>query len=168
MATFFGQTEFFLNGTRGDVRTQETNLGNISADAQDFYAQAYLTEQNILSGFETIDISFKNGGGIRDNIGVSFVEGGGSDLVQLPPQPNPEVGKEEGDISELDISNALRFNNDLVVGTITAANLLELAEHMVSGVEITSGRFGQIGGFKFSYNPTAQARDEKYSWRTHC
>ena len=155
----FGQTEFFLNGTRGDVRTQETNLGNIAADAQDYYAEAYLAEQDILPGFERIDISFKNGGGIRDNIGVAFVPGGGGEVVQLPPQSNPAVGKEEGDVSELDISNSLRFNNDLVVGTVTAFNLLELAEHMVSGVEITSGRFGQIGGFKFSYDPNGQPRD---------
>ncbi len=155
----FGQTEFFLNGTRGDVRTQETNLGNIAADAQDYYAEAYLAEQDILPGFERIDISFKNGGGIRDNIGVAFVPGGGGEVVQLPPQSNPAVGKEEGDVSELDISNSLRFNNDLVLGTVTAFNLLELAEHMVSGVEITSGRFGQIGGFKFSYDPNGQARD---------
>jgi 2',3'-cyclic-nucleotide 2'-phosphodiesterase (5'-nucleotidase family)/predicted AlkP superfamily pyrophosphatase or phosphodiesterase len=153
----FGQTDFFLNGTRGDVRTQETNLGNFTSDAQDFYAEAYLTEYNFLPGFTEINISFKNGGGIRDNIGVSYIAGGGSELIQSPPQANPAVGKEEGDISELDISNSLRFNNDLVVGTVTAEGLLQIAEHMVSAVELTSGRFGQISGFKFSYEPDAPA-----------
>ncbi|NCT52681.1 MAG: hypothetical protein GPJ04_15935 [Microcystis aeruginosa G13-03] len=45
----FGQTDVFLNGVRGDVRTQETNLGNLTADAQDFYAEAYLNEHNLLT-----------------------------------------------------------------------------------------------------------------------
>jgi len=156
----FGQTEVFLNGIRGDVRTQETNLGNIAADAQDYYAEQYLKTygDDLLAQFENIDISFKNGGGIRDAIGVSFVPGGGGDLVQLPPQANPNVGKEEGDISQLDISNSLRFDNKLTVGKVTAMGLYEIAEHMVSGVETVSGRFGQIGGFKFSFDPEGQPR----------
>jgi predicted extracellular nuclease/2',3'-cyclic-nucleotide 2'-phosphodiesterase (5'-nucleotidase family) len=158
--TIFGQTSVFLNGIRGDVRTQETNLGNLTADANDFYAEKYLTAYGdaLLPGFNQIDVSFKNGGGIRDQIGLSFIPGGGGALVQLPPPANPNVGKEEGDISRLDISNSLRFNNALSVGTMTAAGLYETAEHMVAGVERVAGQFGQIGGFRFSFDPTAPAR----------
>lgn len=159
-ATIFGQTDVFLNGIRGDVRTQETNLGNLAADAGEFYAEQYLAAYGnaVLPGFSQIDISFRNGGGIRDIIGQSFVAGGGGELVQLPPAANPNVGKEEGDISKLDISNSLRFNNSIAVGTLTAAGLYELAEHMVAGVERVAGQFGQIGSFKFSFDPTAQPR----------
>jgi 2',3'-cyclic-nucleotide 2'-phosphodiesterase (5'-nucleotidase family) len=158
--TIFGQTDVFLNGIRGDVRTQETNLGNLTADANDFYAEQYLEAYGdaLLPGFSSIDISFKNGGGIRDIIGQSFIPGGGGDLVQLPPAANPNVGKEEGDISQLDITNSLRFDNSLSVATVTAAGLYEIAEHMVAGVERVAGQFGQIGGFKFSFDPTAPAR----------
>lgn len=158
----YGQSNYFLNGIRGQVRTEETNLGNLSADAQDYYAEEYLKQygEQLLKGFDEIHISFKNGGGIRDSIGVSFIQGGTNQLTQLPPQANPEVGKEEGDVSQLDISNSLRFDNTLTVGTVTAEGLYELAEHMVSGVENISGRFGQIGGFKFSYDPTAQSRTD--------
>ncbi|MEB3883574.1 choice-of-anchor I family protein [Lyngbya sp. CCY1209] len=156
----FGQTDVFLNGIRGDVRTQETNLGNLAADAQDYYAEQYLETygDDLLAGFEAIDISFKNGGGIRDAIGQSFIAGGGGELVQVPPQANPNVGKEEGDVSQLDISNSLRFDNDLTLGKVTAGGLYEIAEHMVSGVENVSGRFGQIGGFKFSFDPAGDPR----------
>lgn len=159
-ASIYGQTDVFLNGIRGDVRTQETNLGNLTADANDFYAEKYLKQYGdaLLPGFNAIDISFKNGGGIRDIIGLSFVAGGGGELVQLPPAANPSVGKQEGDVSQLDISNSLRFNNSLSVGTITAAGLYETAEHMVAGVERVAGQFGQIGGFRFSFDPTAPAR----------
>jgi 2',3'-cyclic-nucleotide 2'-phosphodiesterase (5'-nucleotidase family) len=53
--TVYGNTQVFLNGILGDVRTQETNLGNLTADANLWYGEQY--------GFQ-IDISFKNGGGI--------------------------------------------------------------------------------------------------------
>ncbi|MFM6410105.1 MAG: 5'-nucleotidase C-terminal domain-containing protein, partial [Microcystis sp.] len=151
--TIFGQTDVFLNGVRGDVRTQETNLGNLTADAQDFYAEAYLNEHNLLPGFNRIDISFTNGGSIRDQIGRFAI--GDSGIIPLPPQANPDVGKEEGDISQLDISNSLRFDGDIVVGTVNATGFLQLAEHMISSVETGNGRFGQIGGFNFSYDPNA-------------
>jgi 2',3'-cyclic-nucleotide 2'-phosphodiesterase (5'-nucleotidase family) len=57
----FGETDVFLNGRREDVRTQETNLGNLTADANLFVAQQV---------DPTTVISLKNGGGIRDNIGT--------------------------------------------------------------------------------------------------
>jgi predicted extracellular nuclease/2',3'-cyclic-nucleotide 2'-phosphodiesterase (5'-nucleotidase family) len=159
-SVIFGQTDVFLNGIRSDVRTQETNLGNLSSDANLFYADQYLAAygDTLLPGFSSVDISFRNGGGIRDQIGLSFIPGGGGTLVQLPPPANPNVGKDEGDISQLDISNSLRFDNALSLGTTTAAGLYEIAEHMVALAPAQAGQFGQIGGFKFSFDPTAPAR----------
>jgi 2',3'-cyclic-nucleotide 2'-phosphodiesterase (5'-nucleotidase family) len=149
----FGKTSVFLNGTRGDVRTQETNLGNLTADANLAIAKTYDPE--------TV-ISIKNGGGIRDNIGVlTFPAGSTSaeDVLQLPPQANPVAGKEEGDISQLDIANALRFNNGLTLLTLTAEELVAVAEHGVSAVALgaTPGSFPQISGFAFSYDATLPA-----------
>lgn len=142
----FGNTEVYLNGLRGSVRSEETNLGNLTADANLWYAQQY--------GLE-VDISIKNGGGIRDQIGVSFIDGGTNNLIQLPPQANPAVGKEEGDVSQLDISNSLRFDNQLAVADISAEGIKDLAEHFVAqwAVGATPGQFGQIGGFSFSFDP---------------
>lgn len=142
----FGNTEVYLNGLRSSVRTEETNLGNLTADANLWYAQQY--------GLE-IDISVKNGGGIRDQIGVSFIDGGTNELIQLPPQPNPTVGKEEGDVSELDIANSLRFDNTLSVADISAQGIKDLAEHFVAqwAEGASPGQFGQIGGFSFSFDP---------------
>ncbi|NCR45492.1 MAG: bifunctional metallophosphatase/5'-nucleotidase, partial [Microcystis aeruginosa G13-12] len=159
-ANIFGQTDVFLNGIRGDARTQETNLGNLISDAQIYYGQQYLNKygDQLLEGIEKIQISFKNGGGIRDYIGTSTILDEVGELVQLPPAANPEVGKEEGDVSQLDISNSLRFDRDLVAGTVTAAGIYELAEHMVSALPTINGLFGQVGGFKFSFDPTAKAR----------
>nr|WP_293120257.1 5'-nucleotidase C-terminal domain-containing protein [Okeania sp. SIO1I7] len=148
----FGSTDVFLNGTRGDVRTQETNLGNLTADANLFIAQEYDSD---------VVVSIKNGGGIRDNIGQSFIPPGGTsdDLVQLPPAENPFAGKEEGQISQLDLENSLRFNNDLTLLTVTAEELKQIIEHSVAATtdDATPGQFPQVGGLAFSFDATQQA-----------
>lgn len=148
----FGGTDVFLNGTRSEVRTQETNLGNLTADANIFVAQQY---------DPTVAVSIKNGGGIRDNIGTSIIPPGGTsdDLEKSPPAANPRVGKEEGDLSQLDIENSLRFNNELSLVTVTAAELRQIIEHGVAATEegAIPGQFPQIGGIAFSFDPTRQA-----------
>ena len=57
---FYGMSSVFLEGRRAFVRTEETNLGNLSADANLAYAQAV---------DPSAQISFKNGGGIRAEFG---------------------------------------------------------------------------------------------------
>jgi 2',3'-cyclic-nucleotide 2'-phosphodiesterase (5'-nucleotidase family) len=148
----FGSTSVFLNGTREDVRTQETNLGNITADANLFVAKQV---------DPSVVISLKNGGGIRDNIGQVSGAGGATGAIdRLPPPANPLSGKQQGQVSQLDIENSLRFNNGLTLVTVTAAQLKDLMEHGVSGVRpgATPGAFPQIGGFRFSFDPTRTAR----------
>ncbi|MEM9540353.1 MAG: lamin tail domain-containing protein [Cyanobacteria bacterium P01_E01_bin.42] len=147
-SNIFGSSEVFLNGTRGDVRTQETNLGNLTADANLFIAKQYDSR---------VVVSIKNGGGIRDNIGISRIPAGGTsdDLEELPTEANPLVGKEAGDISQLDIENTLRFNNGLTLLTVTAEGLKEILEHSVAAIKegSTPGQFPQISGIRFSFDP---------------
>ena len=148
----FGTTEVFLNGIREDVRTQETNLGNLTADAN--LAIARETDSEVV-------ISIKNGGGIRDSIGTVVTPPGSTnaeDVERLPTQPNELAGKEEGDISQLDISNSLRFNNGLSLLTVTAEELLEIIEHGVSATEegATPGQFPQVAGIEFSFDPSLE------------
>jgi 5'-nucleotidase/UDP-sugar diphosphatase len=149
----FGNTTVFLNGTRNDVRTEETNLGNLTADANLAIAQE--TDP-------TTVLSIKNGGGIRQNIGfITFPPGSTDpeDALRLPPAAVPVAGKEEGDISQLDITNALSFNNGLSLLTVTAEQLLAVAEHGVAATApgATPGQFPQIGGFAFSFDPDLAA-----------
>ena len=139
----FGSTSVYLEGRRGEVRTEETNLGNLSADANLWYAQKVDA---------TVLVSIKNGGGIRDSIGNVYAVGGVAE--ENPPSANPDVGKEEGDISQLDIANSLRFNNSLSLVTVTAAQLLEVLEHAVKATTATAtpGQFAQIGGIAYSFD----------------
>ena len=153
---WFGVSDVFLNGNRNPgVRSEETNLGNLTADANLAYAR-------------TIDpsvmVSLKNGGGIRNSIGQSVVPTGSVDGVpELLPtaavfdaQGN-EV-KPEGGISRNDIANALSFNNGLSLVSVTPAELKALIEHgLAAGVG--QGRFPQAGGMAFSYDLSRPAGD---------
>ncbi len=140
----FGETDVFLEGRRGEVRTEETNLGNLTADAN----LAYAKELD-----PSVTVSIKNGGGIRAPIGFISNEGD-----ELPTQENGDI-KEEGEISQLDIENSLRFNNELSLLTVTAAELKQILEHAVaaSGGDATPGQFPQVGGIKFSFDTDNQA-----------
>ena len=135
----FGQTSVYLNGSRGSVRTEETNLGNLTADANLDAARRV---------DPTVAVSLKNSGGIRASIGVTA---GGS---RQPPPGNALVGKMAGDISQIDIENTVRFNNGLSLLTLTAAQLLEVIEHAVAESEpgSTPGQFPQVAGVAFSFD----------------
>ena len=107
----FGSTSVYLEGRRGAGRAAETNLGNLTADANLDAARRV---------DPTMVASLKNGGGIGASIGVTVGVG------ELPPPGNALVGKAEGEISQLDIENTIRFNNGLSLLTLTAAQLLEV------------------------------------------
>ena len=149
-----GKADVFLNGTRGDVRTQETNFGNLTADAN--LALARQIDPTVL-------ISIKNGGGIRDNIGqVSAAPGAvnSDDVIKLPTQPNSLApNKKVGDVSQLDIENSLRFNNDLTLLTVTAQQLRQVIEHSIAATATgaTPGQFPQVSGLSFSFDTTKTA-----------
>ncbi len=140
----FGQTSVYLNGNRGSIRTEETNLGNLIADANLYVGRRF---------DPTVVGSIKNGGGIRAAIGINA---SGS---TLPPPGNPLVGKMAGQISQVDIENTLRFNNGLSLLTLTAAQLLEVIEHTVAESELgsTPGQFAQIAGIAFSFDMSRSA-----------
>ncbi|KAA5605620.1 bifunctional metallophosphatase/5'-nucleotidase [Roseospira marina] len=143
--TLTGTTDVFLEGRRAQVRTQETNLGDLTADANLALAKSYDS---------SVMVSIKNGGGIRAQIGE--VE---SDGTLVAPQGNADAGKDVGDVSQLDIVNALRFNNGLALQTITQEQLVQVLEHGVaeSGEGATPGQFAQVAGVRYSYDTSLEA-----------
>ena len=135
----FGQTSVYLNGSRRSIRMEETNMGSLTAAAD--LAAARRADPGVVA-------SFKNGGGIRGSIGVRAYG------ATLPPPANPLVGKAAGQISQMDIENVLRFNDDLSLLTLTALQLLEVVEHAVAASEpgATAGQFTQVAGLAFSFD----------------
>ncbi|WP_310475379.1 choice-of-anchor I family protein [Sandarakinorhabdus sp.] len=137
----FGYSNVYLEGERLQVRNQETNLGNVSADANADVARDVLG----LTGDNAI-VSIKNGGGIRAQIGTIINNPDGT-VTKVAP----EVG---GEVSQLDVENALRFNNRLMVFDTTAQGLLNIL-NSPNALNPNNGGFVQIGGVRFSYDPTA-------------
>lgn len=144
-----GFSSVYLDGRRSQVRTQETNLGNLTADANLWYA-------NILnpSSDAGVDISLKNGGGLRTEIGSAVIPSGSNnpnDIVFSPPANNG--------VSEGHLRATLRFDNGLVRLTMTAEELISIIEHGLADVSLGNepGRFPQVSGMSFEYDPTQLA-----------
>lgn len=159
----FGVSDVYLNGNRSGtfeaddpdgVRTQETNLGNLTADANLAMAQDY---------DDTVVISIKNGGGIRASIGQEIVPAGGTEAERTANEEVTDsegnVIKEEGGISQNDIQTTLAFNNGLTLLTVTKQELIDVLEHGVSALPEVAGSFPQISGVSFSFDETQPVGD---------
>lgn len=140
----YGYSDVYLEGERIAVRNQETNLGDLSADANAHAAALALGAE----AASTYIVSLKNGGGIRAQIGtISAPDPVDGTVDKLPP---------EGGVSQLDVENSLRFNNQLMVFDTTPEGLKAILEHGVASLG-NQGRFPQVGGVAFSYDPDLPA-----------
>ncbi|WP_138432959.1 choice-of-anchor I family protein [Winogradskyella algicola] len=144
-----GYSSVYLDGRRSQVRTQETNLGNLTADANLWYA-------NLLNPLTDapVDVSLKNGGGLRTEIGSALLPAGSNDPNDIVFSPPANNGVSEGHLRA-----TLRFDNGLVRLTLTADELVDIIEHGLAQVApgATPGRFPQVGGMSFVYNPNQPA-----------
>lgn len=127
------ESEVVLDGRRNSVRTEETNLGNIMADAlRDAGA-----DNAADFGVTPPDVAIQNGGGIR-----------------LEAQIGP------GPVTELDTFSIAPFPNFVsVVPNIPADQFKEIVENMVSNVANVDGRFGQVSGFSFTWDAARTAQE---------
>ncbi len=144
-----GFSSVYLEGRRALVRTQETNLGNLTADANLWYANLLNPEADA-----PVAISLKNGGGLRTEIGTAVIPSGSNnpeDVVFSPPLENK--------VTEGHLKATLRFDNGLARLTVTAEELIRILEHALSGVApgATPGAFPQVAGLRVTYNPTEDA-----------
>ena len=153
-----GYTDVYLDGRRNSVRTQETNLGSLTADANLWYA-------NLLSS-EPVTVSIKNGGGIRTEIGAAVVPPGDSDGTSLSLVPPPSRGTtSEGAVTEGHLKATLRFDNGLALLSADAEELKDIFEHAFSATRAgaTPGQFPQIAGVRVGYDPRLPARQVEES-----
>ncbi|MEX2405872.1 MAG: 5'-nucleotidase C-terminal domain-containing protein [Actinomycetota bacterium] len=135
-ANIVATSEVELNGIRDPgIRTEETNEGNLIADAL-FDAAA---DRAAAFGTPVPDIAIQNGGGIRNNSVIPA-----------------------GDVSELDVFGMVPFANFVaIVPDIPPVQLKEILENAVSRVEFVDGRFAQVSGLSYTWdaNGTAQVLD---------
>lgn len=138
----FGYTNVYLEGDRAFGRAQEVNLGDISADANIYAALKGVGSTAILG-------SLKNGGGLRASIGSVSADG-------TKTAPTATTVKPAGAISQLDVENALRFDNKLMVFDSTPQQLLNILD-FAAGLSAGNGGYAQIGGIYFSFDSTKAA-----------
>lgn len=133
-ANVIGITEDRLNATRALVRTREMGVGDLITDA-------IMWKGGELAGSFGVpapDIAITNGGGIRNDIVI-------------------EPG---GDITELDIRRLLPFGNFVtIVQGLDTQRLKETLENGVSRVETVSGRFTQVAGMCFVWDPAGTPQE---------
>lgn len=131
------QSEVDLDGLRSDVRSVETNEGNLIADALLWQA----TQLASTYGVPIPDAAFQNGGGIRND--------------SIIPA---------GDITELDTFDMVPFPNFVtVIPDIPRDQFKEILENAVSRTQPGdlpggTGRFAQVAGFTFEYSESGTAQ----------
>lgn len=129
--TEVGQSQVFLVGDRAVCRVTECNLGNLITDAMRAETGAR--------------IAITNGGGIRSNIPVGV--------------ETPEDTALEGPmiVTLGDVLTVLPFGNLVSTFELTGANVVAALENGVSQVENGAGRFPQVSGLRYTWNPAAAA-----------
>ncbi len=125
--TVIANSDVDLDGVRSRVRTEETNEGNLCADALLWNARRLAADY----GVPPADVALQNGGGIRNN-------------AVIPAGP----------VTLLDTWNILPFANFLsVVENVPRAQVKEILENAVCRVEFVDGRFAQVGGLRYRWDP---------------
>ncbi len=140
-------TEVELDGIRANVRSMETNQGNLMADSQLWQAQQLAGDFGVASP----DVALQNGGGIRNDSIIA---------------PGSDLGS-EGQVTELDTFDMAPFGNFVaIVPDIPRTQFKEILENTVSRTQPGdtpggTGRFAQIAGFTMVWtgSGTAQVLD---------
>lgn len=125
--------QFPRGGKPAVERSGETPLGNYAADA--------------LRAKYGTDLVFLNGGGIRDTFPAKGYAPADTSLKR------PSTGSSGPyDVTLGDALTVFPFGNSAATTSISGANLWTALENGVSGYP-NDGRFPQISGFKFSFDP---------------
>ena len=131
-ATVIGDTEVPLDGIRANVRTMETNEGDLVADALLWQGKLLAAD----AGVPTPVVGLQNGGGIRNN-------------SVLPV----------GNLTRYDTFAILPFSNhEAIVPNVPRDTVKALLENAVSKVEAVDGRFLQVAGLRFTWDGSQPAR----------
>jgi 5'-nucleotidase/UDP-sugar diphosphatase len=131
-ANVIGVTETPLDGRTTAIRSVETNLGNLCADALLWQASRLAKQE----GLPMPQVAFQNGGGIRNN-----------SIVPI------------GNFTELNTFGILPFSNFVaILPEVPAATIKATLENAVSRVSPPpgfpssgNGRFAQVAGLSFRY-----------------
>ncbi|MYI57019.1 MAG: hypothetical protein F4062_08370, partial [Acidimicrobiia bacterium] len=126
-------TEVDLDGRRSQIRTRETNQGNLVADASLWVGTQRAEEY----GTATPDIAIQGGGGIRND---SIIPAG-------------------SDLSESTTFDISPFNNVMVTFEMTRERLKEAMEVSYDCIPGTCGQYSQVAGMSLVIDVGMPARE---------
>ena len=126
---------FPIDGTPRVQRSGENPMGNYIADL-------------LRSKYKT-DFALTNGGGIRDSFPAKGYKPVDTTLVR--------TGTGALDVTLGDALTVYPFGNQVATTVVTGENLWKALEIGVGGNYGSEGRFPQISGFKFTFDPTKAA-----------
>ncbi len=137
----FATSKVDLNGKKEPgVRTEETNLGDFTADAYLYAAKEYVKSEGLDL---QVDIALSNGGGIRASI-------------------------PKGEISMNTLYTVFPYGNSLVLVTVTGEQLLEILEASTFATPTAIGGFPQIAGASYTINTAVEyVNGEQYPNSTY-
>jgi 5'-nucleotidase len=95
-------------------------------------------------------LALTNGGGLRSTLPSSYKP---IDTSLRRNTPGYAAGPPY-DLVIGDVYEVLPFGNSVVTRSVTGTQLWAVLEHSVGAIPAANGRFGQISGFKFSYDAT--------------
>lgn len=124
----FATTEVLLDGDKPNVRTHETNLGDLITDA---IVWSVVKEGGIEQVEPNHVVGITNGGGIRATL-------------------------EPGDVSMSDVNTVLPFGNTVAVVYVTGAELLEALEASTFCTPETVGGYPQTSGIDWTLDTTVE------------
>jgi 5'-nucleotidase len=116
-------------------RLGEAAIGNLVADSMRW---RYGTQ-----------LAFTNGGGLRASLPSSYLP---MDTTLRRNSPGYAAGPPY-DLVIGDAFTVLPFGNIVVTREVTGALLWQALEHSVAAIPAANGRFAQISGFRFKYDP---------------
>ena len=126
---------FPIDGSPRVQRSGENPMGNYIAD--------------LLRAKYKTDFALTNGGGIRDSFPAK-------NYVPVDPKL-VRTGTGPLDVTLGDALTVYPFGNQVATTTVTGENLWKALENGVGGNYGVEGRFPQISGFKFTFDPTKVA-----------
>lgn len=137
----FARSEVLLDGSKANVRTRETNLGDLLADAI-LWSGQLMAESDVFGELHLPPaVALVNGGAIRASM------------------PQLISGAPPWDLTKRDLSDAFSLSSFVAVLYDVPYDTLKAAlENGVSKVESADGRFLQVAGLRYEWNPAGTPR----------
>eukprot|EP01025_Chloroclados_australasicus_P015439 TRINITY_DN1739_c0_g1_i1.p1 TRINITY_DN1739_c0_g1~~TRINITY_DN1739_c0_g1_i1.p1 ORF type:complete len:577 (-),score=27.06 TRINITY_DN1739_c0_g1_i1:77-1615(-) len=128
-----GELNINLDGREYEIRSSETNLGNLVCDSLLWYIQNQLPD--FVEQYGPVNIAVYNGGGILN-------------------VPGPEIGYiEQGNLYECDINSIFGFDNNIAILRMSGTSVLQMLEYSAS-FDLGRGAFLQVGGLHYGFDHT--------------